>query len=350
MFREPSEQVVPECFVTNEDVAHLAWRRWAANETRRRAILAYYIVDEWIASLTDGLPSVRHVYNPLTLPGNDAVFWASTTTDWQAALRRFPLPSSQMTFTSLYHSLMAGNLAPAMTASIQGCVLTQEAVMEGLSSLAREWQHAGGGSAFGSPTPELIGKGLFTFYSSCLQQMPRDSPTPIRWHLVCATLLQAVAKYTASDQRTDWRNSVPYRRAILHINTVRQMAHDFPISINSVPQVGLPVTIFQAGMIMIDHLGHLEKTGPMRFDLEDKIDWLTLGDLGFTADEGRWRSLSVPAARYIMNGGVLTVNGYNPGAHHVRPFIDLLSVFGNAWPRCSLMAQELKTRADLIDR
>jgi len=105
------------------------WRRWAADETRRRSILGYYVLDGWLATLLDTLPSIRHLYNPLHTATDDDAFFASTAAGWQVEHHRSMSVCPDATFQQVYQALYTGHLDSLCIPAVARSAITCDAVL-----------------------------------------------------------------------------------------------------------------------------------------------------------------------------------------------------------------------------
>ncbi|KAN0122900.1 hypothetical protein V8E51_001226 [Hyaloscypha variabilis] len=159
------------------------WKVWAAQEVQNRAVLGHYVLDGHISQFSGYAACARHVTNPLRMPSSDAAFDANTADGWIEEMLKADNPKRSFREAFLY--LFSSEHTEA---HLSFSNFTLRVLLEGLQSLAADFQEAGSQPAVGTPAKEEIVHALMRLYKNYLQGDESSTVEKmellIRWHSI----------------------------------------------------------------------------------------------------------------------------------------------------------------------
>lgn len=261
------------------------WKAWANVESCRRTTLGLFMIDAQLARYNGGLPVGKHVLNPLSCATPDSIFNAATADDWVLEMNRnWKRPPS---FRELYLSIFDVESAREMPLKSPFSVAV---LLEGIQAVISE-RSAASGNAVGIPSDHNITQALLNLWTSCLETPNSDVDMlelRLRWHTLCLDLsvdsVQLFRKICdrsseqnvfcagqtplgASEDSTDWTQSVGGRRALLHAVAIQDLAGR--LYLGRAYAASTPSTIFAAATVYCAfcHAGQAEIRVP------GQVDW-----------------------------------------------------------------------------
>jgi hypothetical protein len=171
-----------------EDEKDRQWRIWAAREHQQRALLAHYVLDGLISSLTGEPTSTRHATNKLVIPSCECAFEAVTADEWIAHMRS--KPSERPTFQQLLHRLFRpSDVSPYIDHTFTA--FSFRVLLEGLQSLIADCD--GDASAVGVPSKTEVQSALNQLYQHVMNNphIPNADrlETLLRWHTISLDMI-----------------------------------------------------------------------------------------------------------------------------------------------------------------
>jgi hypothetical protein len=263
-----SENEFPHPNASEAEIDH-QWRVWAAKEIQQRALLGNYILDGLITRMSGELGSIRHTASPLSLPSNEALFDATNSREWFAALRTHITPpiAYRTIFRSLFQPLPIHNPLTSHAYS----AFSLRVVLEGLQSLVSDVS-SDDMAIVGVPTKFELRHALRTLHAAISSST--HIPTPdrlellLRWHAICldcavdTSLLcrsicarHRIPQYVwggGPNMKTDldlagWASTQEARRALLHAVSIQEIVEQLPRGRAHV--IHIPGSLFAAAAV-----------------------------------------------------------------------------------------------------
>jgi len=180
-----------------------AWRRWARLETRKRAMLAHYILDTQISSFLGAGSVVRHARNSCRVACSDELWDAPTAADWARVLERergarliAAVDPATLTFRGLLKSLFeAGGEASVPALSALSLYVLLEGILSHVEGIHDSMRH---GPAVGDFDALSVARALLR-WRTVFDASPSATDDRLgllqRWHCgFCAVLVECVAR------------------------------------------------------------------------------------------------------------------------------------------------------------
>lgn len=317
-----------------------AWRRWAAREVSKRALLAQYAQDGCLGSLFGAPPVAGHLQNPCHTAAGKDVFDAKTAEDW---LEAYTSSLSPVPMIQIYESLLELKDGTRDVPLVPSSTMTPEVVLEGLYSLANEWFESIG-NKIGVIDLTAVAGGLVRFYDDFLepQGVERDNLL-IRWHAIGIFVAENLRRSAGSTPASELYR----RRSVLHAASILAVTKQIPIARAGRPHINLPASIYAGGKILLDHLAVPSASTEPYMDVDIAVDWVDLGTMGLTMT-GPGPELSAsrsPAHHFLVWGGSLLVEGLPLDQHHLSCLTTMLNVLGEVWPRSEIFSDLLRAAA-----
>lgn len=252
---------------TSEAEKQYQWRLWVAREIQQRALLAHYMLDGLMASMSGTSGSVRHTANNLTLPSSEVVFDASNASDWLLLMQAEPIEKPQ--FRNIFRLLFAP-VDDGCLYEHQSTAFSYKVVLEGLQSLALESRD--GGDMIGAPSNLQVQTALARSYESIKRNnhlsFADRHEVLLRWHAVCLDLVidtpalcvqvctqhnikQTLWRTCSTMQQipnlTHWATTAEARRALLHAAAIQEIIEQLPRG--RAHTIHMPGSLFAASIV-----------------------------------------------------------------------------------------------------
>src|ERR1700761_1592568 len=148
MMTAASKRLAGEPILPQSSASYLEkrWKRWAAEEVQRRAILGHYVLDGLLTNFSGQPTAVRHTANPVLLPSRDSLFDAKSANQWLGEMNR--QPECNISFRDVYVKIFD---TQSSFESLPLTSLSIRVILEALQSLIYE-HHEAGGHTIGTPS------------------------------------------------------------------------------------------------------------------------------------------------------------------------------------------------------
>ncbi|RAL02069.1 uncharacterized protein BO80DRAFT_38316 [Aspergillus ibericus CBS 121593] len=270
---------------------HTAWMKWAAVETKRRAILGHYILDGLISQVSGSPASTRHLINSIKTASSDAAFLAKSADEWIIEMGKSI--STQRPFSEVYVSVFSPEYAVSPP-SLSG--FSTFVIIEGLQSVVSDL-HETSAPVFGAVSEKQIIQALLNIYKTDLSNRSAvhddNFQLMLRWHSVClelavpsASLCRRICcayglqqplggKMTKEDHLSfdlnRWASSINAARAILHALAINRIVNQIPFKLAHAPHI--PAAIFASAIVMSGWCLAREETLHVREDISWQDIW-----------------------------------------------------------------------------
>jgi hypothetical protein len=316
------------------------WEEWIARETLNRTLVALYLLDSTIVSMTDALPTAQHSLNPLQQPSNDFVYRATTAAEWAAVRVKEP-PIGEYSLGSLFGPFISGEPMPqSMTRFAYGVLL------EGIySMLVIEIE----GMRIGPFHNEVskLNHALDRFYAEYLVNNLDEVVLLLRWHAICMTTNLARARIKTSGSSRHVFATIAGRRALLHANAVRQAMQTCVLT--TVQSIFLPVTLYDSAVVLLDYVAYSNEEATNHLYLERSTDWtriaLSQSTMARTSDE-------TDHVRFLFDMDdpwIASISSLSMSTSDISPFIAVLGVMASVWTRCTTYLEALKEQMQSLN-
>lgn len=254
------------------------WKAWASQESFRRSILGYYILDGLMADLSGRPTTVRHISNMLPIPSDDSLFYASTADEWLTELQK--QKDDGLTFSELYESLLEGKSIKDRPLSY----LTVRVILEGIHSCVSDHKSNSGLDAKGIPSRAALYNILIQLRSDHILRLSASDKVEheIRWHVICISL---VIDLQELQQRLNdplqepfagcvdsWLGSAELRCALLHSTAILDLCQQ--LSFGRSHCIHIPSALFAATTVYVSILHCLCRTKEkQRLWIPQVADW-----------------------------------------------------------------------------
>jgi hypothetical protein len=317
----------------NADDLETQWEEWVARETLKRTIVALYLLDSTIVSMTNALPTAQHPLNPLQQPSNDPVYRATTAAEW-AFIRVTEPQVGEYSLGSLFSPFISGAPMPqSMTRFAYG------ALLEGIySMLVIEIE----GLRFGASLQEVskLNYALDRFYAEYLVNNLEEVVLLLRWHAVCMTTNMARARIENTLSSRHVFATTAGRRAFLHANAVRQVIRTCVLT--TVQSIILPVTLYNSATVLLDYTCYSNEDATNHLHLERSTDWTRIGlsqsMMARTSDE----TDHVQFLFDLEGPWTASISSLCLSTSDISPLIAVLGVMESVWTRCTTYLDALR--------
>jgi hypothetical protein len=243
-----------------------AWQKWAAGETRQRALLWQYVLDSLSSQFHRHPCLIQHETNSLLLPPASLAFEAATPDDWIKEMSTCG-GGYRLTVRAYVKSLFRTDI-DTISQSISD--LGIRVVLECLQSLILREADAA------EDTIGIVSKGdiclaLFNLKEYNLTRLQPAVELLLRWHSVCLSMSADVRQlcarigpthliadlYSQSQSDTEecseldlsnWSQTDDARRALLHALEIRELAQS--LSLGETQSIQVPFTMFSAATVV----------------------------------------------------------------------------------------------------
>ncbi|OOF92780.1 hypothetical protein ASPCADRAFT_399054 [Aspergillus carbonarius ITEM 5010] len=283
---------------------HTAWMKWAAVETRRRAILGHYILDGLISQASGSPASTRHLINSIQTASSDAAFRAKTADDWLLEMEESS--TTKLPFSEVFISVFSPQytFSPPPLSGFSTFV-----IIEGLQSLVSDL-HETSGPVFGRVSEKQIVQALLNIYDTDLSRRSAvhedNFQLTLRWQTVCLELAVSSASLCTRICRAyglqqplggmvnkedhlvldlkRWASSTNAARAILHALAISRIVNQIPFKLAHAPHI--PAAIFASAIV----IGGWCLAGEETLHVREAIPWhdLWCGSSGGDANIDRY--------------------------------------------------------------
>jgi len=324
----------PKDAVRFSDDLDVRWREWATEETRRRAILAHYIIDGCLGTIFGSSPAARHLGNTLHLCPSDASFAASDSAVWQFLEDASEPLGPGETFALVYHSIFdRGHVSWLSEMS----TMDKMTVIEGLGSLVMEWGESGGPTVGQIDLPAIVEAMLHLLRNMDTQPDSGHKITAmLRWHCIMIQATEMADRRYHEGIRVGMTPRL--RRALLHANAIRSLVKRLTFETASTASFIVPIVILKAKGVFETFLAEpivASASPPTDINLAHEVDWSSLGPVGIAEVESNSTSPS-QAARFVLSAGAALIDGIQVGPQDLYPLTSALAVFSQVWQRQDL--------------
>lgn len=281
----------------SDDQKDMAWRRWAAKEIQKRALLGHYLVDGLISRMSGELTSVRHAANQLGPPSREAAFEARNAEEWLTHMQCQERPTAAYSFRKIISSLFSS--LPQIEMPPQLSAFSLRVILEGLQSLASDGDN-NDGVLVGVPTKFELRRALARIHvmisDSASMSEPERLEIFLRWHTIClgackdsSILCRSVCSRYGVTQHVcqgrdtkkteldlvSWANTEDARRALLHAIAIKEIIERLPRGRAHV--IHIPNSLFASATVYCA----FSLAGLTTVNIPTSVDWQSVLSSGY---------------------------------------------------------------------
>jgi len=309
-------------------------------ETLNRTLVALYLLDSTIVSMTDALPTAQHSLNPSRQPSDDLVYRATTAAQWVSIRVKEP-PIGEFSLGSLFGPFISGEPIPHPMNRIAYGVL-----LEGIySMLVIETEEMRMGASHQEVSK--LDYALDRFYAEYLSNNLDEVALLLRWHAICMTTNLARARIKNSGSSRHVFATIAGRRALLHANAVRQAMQTCVLT--TVQSIFLPVTLYDSAVVLLDYMSYSNEEAVNRLNLERSTDWTRIAFSQSTMARTSDESDHVRFLFDLSDPWTASISSLTMSTSDISPFIAVLGVMESVWTRCATYVDALREQMQSLN-